>query len=349
MTIFESIDIIDKFLPGTSISLIALLVTIYALYITLKIFKKQLNIAERQSLILEDVDDTVKKVDGITTRLETNEAIDKGVTTFFQIKEENASAYRCIYPFKMDPAQKAVPNLRIGDSFAVLTLRHLLKIKNHTFRLHGVDRENCKDLDCGGDNVNCVIVCSHILETDNPSPFPKLFDIGESPLIDVSSEIEPSSINNFPCWFVKGTRDIVGKTNGEKEVKKIVTSAIHISDRETLYSGIDEIYHFDLGSSSIVHDYAIISRIQHKGRYFIVLAGIHSIGTWIAVKYLNKVIHGEISAPKEFLSDRDFIAVIHGDYNPEDKWVDDVRLNTPYFWSKKSSDPDANWVQRKHQ
>ena len=307
-------------------------ISFFALFITIVIYSKQRGIANKQSTILEDVE-------GMVEKLNTREAIDIKVKSFFQIYDKNAAEYICIYPFIHNDTP--VPDLRMGDSYSVSTIKSLLEIKEHPCRLQGIDRSpnNRTSYEVKND-LNYVLICANLLDIDQPEiPFPKISDFSEQHLDDITD-----NGSGLPCWFIKGKRTIAKTIDGKVEASEITTVAISVNNHKPFCSELDALYEF--GSPIIdvnLNDLAIISRIKKGNQYFILVAGIHNIGSWLAVKYLYKVINGKVKAPKSFLSDDDFIAVIEGDYSLEKKWIGRADLKPGYFWSKKSSSENSAW------
>lgn len=343
------IETVNKYLPGAIISGLSLLVTIW-------IFLRQLKISLNQGKILKKVEKTVKNVDGITKRLETNEALDYNIRAFFQISDSNKSDYQCIYPYqkqKDNNVNKPIPDLRLGDSYAVLKLKSLFNIKKHNLELLGVDSEESeKNNECACEtDKNCLIICSHLLGlTDKYTPFPTLLvHDNEKPITyqNISESILKEDLQNFPCWFVSCKRKLTSASGEQKSTQK--TTVIFIDNKgkgRLLESDIDELYAFgkkDIGST--LQDYAILSRIKKDDKYFILIAGIHNVGTWLGVEYLDQVIYGNQDAPKEFFSDKDFITIVEGDFDPDKKWIGTVKIRSDYFWYRNNNDDKAEWKQ----
>lgn len=299
----------------------------------LVIYKKQRGIAGNQSTILTDVE-------GMVLKLNTREAVDKNVRAFFRIYDENASEYMCIYPFIGN--KTPIPDLRMGDSYSVSTIKSLLELKEHPCKLQGIERspDNRENYPVDED-LNYVIVCANLLDVKNPGiPFPEIKNHPDKYL----DEITNNGTKGFPCWFVKGKRTVDKTINGERRTEDIEAVAISINGRVPMYSELDTPYTYEIDETEVsFSDLAIISRIKVENRYFILVAGIHNIGSWLAVKYLYKVINNKIEAPEAFLSDDDFIAVIEGDYSLERKWIDRAELRPGCFWSRKSSAINSEW------
>lgn len=321
-------------------------ISLFGLIIAIVIFLRQRKIYGRQETILKDVEKTVNEVDDITKRLKTDELIDSNVKQFFRISDEYASGYKCIYPHIDNKDQRIIPDIRLGDSFAVLSIKALLGIKNHPLRLIGVDRGagepgSCDIQGLERDYKNCIIVCTHMLDNEYECPFPEPEEI-----VGKSLEEQSVLIPNFPCWFVRGERNIIIKKDGKAIPNPIRTTAIIVNGYEPIFSSIDYLYTTNQHDASTNYsDYGILSRIKYKDRFYILCAGIHNIGTWFVVEYLRKVIYGEVNAPQGLLGEDDFIAVIEGDYSPNKRWIENVNLKHNFYWHKPSGNDESNWTR----
>ncbi len=65
----------------------------------------------------------------------------------------------------------------------------------------------------------------------------------------------------------------------------------------------------------------------------LVLAGIHQYGTWIAAEYFRKLAAGsDLGEGNELRSDRDFCAIVYGEFNPKSFRVTLCDIERHYLW-----------------
>lgn len=320
-----------------SISILDIALSIFGLALTLIITYRQSRISKSQSDLLTYGSETIREVEKITKTLKTDEETEKQVEAFFKITQ-NHRGYRCIYPY--ENTHKVIPSLRIGDSYAILILERLFA--KHKLKKSGIirgDGMNCEN----NSSENCLIICTCLLHKKNATPYPTIKDTKES----LTSFTQHESLGEFPCWFIKGTREI------NKETK--TATGILIQGEHIILSKADNLYLMDEGNKNTksntgnkkTHDFGVISRIrdQKDGKDYILLAGIHSIGTWISVHYLDNLLRNKVSVDKKvkqhIFGDNDFILILKGEFS-----IEDLRVTESHkfmFWWRSRSEVDSEW------
>jgi hypothetical protein len=139
----------------------------------------------------------------------------------------------------------------------------------------------------------------------------------------------------LPCWFAD-------KNLGNGEVQKIIFIP---ENGEELLSPAEECYREanKLGRrapfgppSPIQVDYAIVLRLTVGRQKYLTVAGIHQYGTWIAGDFLRSLITEERLASTDVLGERDFLAVIFGEFDSRDLSVRRFGTLRDLLWLRRA-------------
>lgn len=307
------------------VSLLPLVLTAIAIGIAIYIACRQ----REQFKKLEEIGTQTKDT---TAKLKTDIMINKVVTDFFQLREgkSNVQEYKCIFPAKYQ--NKPLPVIAQGDFYAIHILSY--RLGQDKLELKWIVEE--QDVDDNLLNGNVIFLCA---PTENPAlkkryPFAEI-RIGETRnMPNIEWPLEELDI---PCWFVNDYTD--PRTSEGRPIRKIKvysTKLLLESPAENFYIDVlrdDNNRSGYKGEPQV--DFGIFARLNKDNNRYIIISGIHQYGTWIVADFLSSFLGGEDVSYKEvFQSNKDFVAIIWGEFDSENLKVTAKGVEKNYLWIK---------------
>lgn len=301
--------------------------------------EKQIRNQEQQLNKLEDIGGHTKET---TEKLKTDSIIHTIIKNFFA-RTDNSKKYRLFFPVEYDA--KPLPLINQGDFYAIHVVSS--RIGEDNLVLEQITKETKSDkISIEGD---AIFICA---PHANPA-LKKIFDIkkieNDEALIKLENEKWPFEELDIPCWFVEDNRNYNENTESKWRTRKIWiydTKELLVSPAEDCYK---QAHKMKKGMefkcmTNLQQDYGIFARVNKNGNQYIIIAGMHQYGTWIVASFLSNLLSGKnVEYQSTFLSNKDFIAVIWGEYNHNKMTVnsESVGVLNKYIWMKES----GKWVR----
>jgi hypothetical protein len=298
-------------------------------------------IAVIQQYQLYELMDIGRQTKATTEKLKTDSLVNENVSNFFLLPEDKGQKkkkYKCILP--VEYRSKPLPFINQGDFYAIHVLSTRLGEDN--LDIERITRNESVDEKLLQGNV--IFICE---PRSNPA-LKKLFDIKEIRNEGDRTQLRkwPLDELNIPCWFIE---DFIDTPN--KPVRKI--KIYDGSLEEWFKSPAEECYmradNLEQGKKficdvNIQRDYGIFARLNRGNDQYIIISGLHQYGTWIVASFLSNLLGGkDVVYKSTFLSNKDFIAVITGEFDNEKLTVNSESIGVPnqYIWTKK----DNTWTR----
>jgi hypothetical protein len=302
--------------------------------------EKQLNKLKK---IGTDTHHTAQKLRADTYARESTEK-------FFAL-QKSGKRFKCFFPVFYD--QKPLPFIVTGDYHALHILQlllgpdrlelipvseasqspnafpigHVSENRSAEFRLSSTDKR-----EDGGDTIGEIYLCSPQVN----------LALGKlAPAFKPGREVPKFLDVELPCWFAdKNTSDgspqktIFIPDNGEELVSP---SEEYYRAAKKLDEGVEFV-----PPTEIQKDYGIVLRLTVGQEKFIVIAGLHQYGTWIAGDFLRDLITNERVASLDALGDADFLAVVFGEFKSKDLSVRRFGVLADLLWMRDQ----GRWIRR---
>jgi hypothetical protein len=300
----------------TIIGIIAIVLALIALFITISIAQTQ----DKQLSKLEDIGNETKDT---TIKLNTNSIMQDRIKKLFPLKDTRKK-YKLFFP--VDYLRKTLPLINAADSYAIHVISTHLGVDNLDLEPFARSDSNIENINL---NSDAILIC-----VDNPA-LKKLYMIKE-----IDSKDSDGSNTDLPCWFVE-----------EKDTDGWKTYKIWINGTDAPLESPADKYckaatKLNVGQKYSTEppkrqDYGIFARLDKDDHKCIIIAGIHGYGTWIIASLLNDLLQGKVIEYSDyFFGDKDFIAVIYGEFDQKRLVVNSQRIGVlkKYIWVKDANE-----------
>ena len=334
--IFISIIIVFIILSVINISIdmklaiIAIVLGLIAIYITIRIAKKQDEqldeiqvIGSETKIIGSETKVIGSETKEIAKKLRIDAKIQENIKNFFPLKD-TGKKYKLFFPIEY--ISKPLPIVNQGDFYAIHVLSTRLGSDN--LEMRPIEKNlDIKKVDFKGD---AILMCA-------PHANPVLKKLYDFKVINAEYNKDNTEIEEWlkkldlPCWFVeeKGTNGWTTRKIWVQGNTKPLES-----DAEQYYQKAQNKTRID---KSDMDDYGIFARVNRDNNQYIIIAGIHQYGTWAIASLLSYLLAGEpVQYSKTFLSNEEFIAVIWGKFDEKNLTFDikNIKVERNYIWTK---------------
>ena len=236
------------------------------------------------------------------------------IRDFFCQANENHKSYKCVFPVLYN--KRPLPYIVVGDYNALHVIQSMIGVES----LELIQVTNSIEVreKIGG---NVIYLC-----TPQANPALRLI----APPLSLPAQCAPKfDTLEIPCWFANdGNQKSIYIWDGGEQLTSPAEKAYLSAN---LLEGGEPYFH----PSPSTKDYAILLRLTIDSKKIFVVAGIHQYGTWIGGDFFRLLTRGEFSEYSDiFRSDKDFLAVLWGEYNYKSFTVSSCGIHHDYFWEK---------------
>lgn len=274
----------------------------------------------------------------LTQKLNTDRLRIKRVEGFFGIRYFDRSTMECILPVVEGDLRKPLPLVNGGDFFAANVLSRLLGDRvrlEPCLKSDGVNDEKMlswKQVErrAGRQKASpIVLVCS-------PEANAYVGELVPTINVDRSGWNMPQ---NLPIWFARSEH---WKYLKLVEVNKRLQ---HNSEADEVYERCEKEEGYQ--PTGRVRDSGLIARLKVNGRVFVIIAGIHQYGTWIAGDALFRLLQfgpDETKTPAEdaesCFSDDEIVLMYHGEFDHDTWSVVGSSMEFDKGWRRRTGDDE---------
>jgi hypothetical protein len=253
----------------------------------------------------------------ILERLRLDARLEENIRGFFAMREGDAKRYECVFPVEF--IRKPLPLIGTGDYHALQVLTS--RLGPDCFDLNPCLRGQKAAIREGCDNL--IFICA-------PDANP------------ITEEIF-NEADDMPCWIkIKAPKRClrIKELNLPEEYldspsEKFYEKAAKVYDKNKENS--EAMLYEDFINQKTSKDYGIIARITSGSKRYVLIAGLHQQGTWIAAEYLNELLVKKRDKFNSFFFETlDFAVVIWGIFEGPRLRVLDKGICAPYSWQRRA-------------